>query len=77
MAKTALPVQGAQVHSLVRELDPTCHNQDPEHPDKYIIFFRKRSHMPQLRPRAAKYIYIYVYIYIYIYMSMVCKPASP
>ena len=27
MAKTALPVQGAQVHSLVRELDPTCHNQ--------------------------------------------------
>ena len=26
MAKTALPMQGAWVRSLVRELDPTCHN---------------------------------------------------
>ena len=26
VAKTALLLQGAQVWSLVRELDPTCHN---------------------------------------------------
>ena len=26
MAKTLLPVQGAWVQSLVRELDPACHN---------------------------------------------------
>ena len=26
VAKTALPVQGAQVLSLVRALDSTCHN---------------------------------------------------
>ena len=40
VVKTALLRQGAQVWSLVRELDPTCHN--------------KRSFMPQLRPTAAK-----------------------
>ena len=26
VAKTALPMQGTWVRSLVRELDPTCHN---------------------------------------------------
>ena len=26
VAKTLLPKQGARVQSLVRELDPTCHN---------------------------------------------------
>ena len=35
-----LPMQEAQVSSLVRELDPTCHNS--------------RSHVPQLRPSTAK-----------------------
>ena len=33
-----LPIQGAQVRSLVRELDPTCCNED------------ERSRVPQLRP---------------------------
>jgi len=31
---SVLPAQGAQVQSLVRELDPTCHNQDPAWPNK-------------------------------------------
>ena len=38
----ARPMHGAQVRSLVRELDPTFHNED------------QRSHMSQLRPRAAQ-----------------------
>ena len=29
VVKTTLPMQGARVRSLVRELDPTCHNKDP------------------------------------------------
>ena len=29
-AKTALPVQRAQVQPLIRELDPTGHNEEPE-----------------------------------------------
>ena len=36
MAKTALPVQGAQVQSLMGELDPTCCNQDLAQPNKKI-----------------------------------------
>jgi len=40
VAKTVLPRQGAWVQSLVRELDPTCHNE--------------RSHMSQRKiPHAA------------------------
>ena len=31
MAKTALPRQGAQIRSLVRELDPTCHELKSSH----------------------------------------------
>ena len=29
-------MQGAQVQSLVRELDPSCCNEDPEQPNKYF-----------------------------------------
>ena len=35
-------MQGAWVQSLVRELDPKCHNED------------RRSSVPQLRPSTAK-----------------------
>ena len=35
-------MQGAQVPSLVRELDPTCCNLDPAQPNKEIIL-RKRE----------------------------------
>ena len=35
-------MQGAWVQSLVRELDPKCHNKD------------RRSSVPQLRPNTAK-----------------------
>ena len=34
---SVLPVQGAQVRSLVRELDPMCHNQDRVHPPKLVL----------------------------------------
>ena len=40
VVKTALPVQGGPVQSLVRELDPTRHT--------------KRSRVPQLRPSTVK-----------------------
>ena len=41
---STLPMQGAGVPFLVRELDPTCRNE------------YWRSRMPQLTPTAAKYI---------------------
>ena len=31
---STLPVQGARAQSVARELDPTCHNQDPEQSNK-------------------------------------------
>ena len=45
-----LPTQGAQVQSLVRELDPTmprlkiptCRNQDPVWSNKLIKLYKKR-----------------------------------
>ena len=53
-----LPVQGAWVWSLVRELDPTCVLQLGS-----VHAATKRSHMLQLRHGAAppKNVYIYVY----------------
>ena len=30
-------MQRAVVQSLVRDLDPTCHNQDPAQPNKQIL----------------------------------------
>lgn len=40
-----LPVQRAVVQSLVRDLDPTCHSQDPAQPNKQIlnIFFKNKE----------------------------------
>lgn len=40
VAKTPLSMQGARVQSLVRELDPTCHSQDPSQLDK-LKFLKK------------------------------------
>ena len=54
VAKNAPPVQGAQVPSLVRELDPTCHNQDPEQPNIYI----------HIHTHTHTHIYIYIYIFL-------------
>ena len=34
---STLPMQAAQVQSLVRELDPICHNQEPMCCDKKIL----------------------------------------
>ena len=34
---SVLPMQGAWVRSLVRELDPTCHNQDLVQPNAYFF----------------------------------------
>ena len=36
-------MQGAQVRSLVRELDPTCYNYDPEQPNKKIKLKKKKE----------------------------------
>ena len=47
VAKTALPMQGAWVQSLARELDPTYH-------DSKFTYHNSRSGMPQPRPSAAK-----------------------
>ena len=41
-ADSVFPMQGAQVQSLPRELDPTCHNED------------QRSYKLQLRPSIAE-----------------------
>ena len=38
-----LPMQGAQVPSLVRELDPACRNYDPVQPNKYFFFLIGRE----------------------------------
>ena len=42
VAKTALPMQGTRVQSLVLELDPTCHNWK-------LTYCNARPHMPQLK----------------------------
>ena len=47
VAKTVLPMLGAQVQSLVRELDPMCYNQE-------FTCCHVRSHVLQLTPRKAK-----------------------
>ena len=33
---SVLPVQGARVQPLIRELDPMCHNQDVEQPNEFL-----------------------------------------
>ena len=43
-----LPMQGAQVQSLVRELDPTCHNQE-------FTCATKDPHTPQHRLKILKH----------------------
>ena len=54
VAKTLLPIQGAWVPSLVRELDPTC----PNYKESICCSEDQRSYVPQLRCSAAKEINI-------------------
>ena len=49
-----LPMQEAQVRSLVRELDPTSGNEIPHAPPMSLHAATKRSCMQQLRPSTAK-----------------------
>ena len=35
-----LPMQGAWIPSLVREIDPSCYSKDLVQLNKYIIFFK-------------------------------------
>ena len=46
---SVLPIQGAQVQSLVGELDPTCHNWRTS-----MLQWKWKSHMPQVRSGTAK-----------------------
>ena len=46
---SVLPIQGARVQSLVRELDPTCHNWETS-----MLQWKWKSHVPQLRSGTAK-----------------------
>ena len=43
-------MQGAWVRSLVGELDPVCHNEDPKQPNKEIFLKRKKEIIVFLYP---------------------------
>ena len=47
-------MQGAEVQSLVRELDPTCYHSDPEQPNKQIKFLKKETRKRKTNPKASK-----------------------